>query len=114
MGKVLFKTEAQIFAAHLYPHQLSVCVSSGAEVMAHISRSWMHQHNSDLDRILLDTDESNAHNEVDRHTFLTRAREVVPGICRWLEFIYPTECPTLVFTEMWCSSQRLEDNRDVL
>ena len=46
---------------------------------------------------MLDTDEGNAHNEVDRHTFLLFAREVAPGICRWLEFIYPTECATLVF-----------------
>ena len=97
MGKALFKTEAETFEAHLHPYQLAVCVASGSEVMAHVSRTWMHEHRSDTSRILLDTDESNAHNEVDRHVFLTRAREVVPGICRWLEFIYPTDCPTVVF-----------------
>ena len=37
------------------------------------------------------------HNEVDRHTFLRRASEVVPGACRWLEFIYPTGMSTCVF-----------------
>ena len=34
---------------------------------------------------------------VDRHTFLVRMREVAPGLCRWLEFIYPTDVATHVF-----------------
>ena len=36
-------------------------------------------------------DEGNAHNEVDRHTFVVRMREVAPGLCKWLEIIYPTD-----------------------
>ncbi len=35
-------------------------------------------------------------NEVDRHAFLQRMAEVAPGMCRWLEFIYPTDMPTIV------------------
>ena len=45
----------------------------------------MQQHGDDRHRIPLDMDEGNAHNEVDRHTFLLRASEVAPGICRWLD-----------------------------
>ena len=65
--------------------------------MPHMARSWLDQHRNDPGRLLLDTDESNAHNEVDRHTFLLRMRQVAPGIARWLEYIYPTDCATMVF-----------------
>ena len=34
---------------------------------------------------------------VDRHAFLSRMREVVPGLSRWLEYIYPTDTATKVF-----------------
>ena len=47
--------------------------------------------------MLINFDEGNAHNEVDRHTFLTRMRDIAPGICKWLEYIYPTDQPTYVF-----------------
>ena len=75
VSKAFFKSEEATFAAHLKPHQLAVSVRSGSEVMCHVARSWMAQHCHDLHRILLDTDEGNAHNEVDRHTFLSRASE---------------------------------------
>ena len=97
VGKALFKSEEATFKAYLEPHQLAVSVRSGAEVMCHVARSWMAQHSNDLHRIMLDTDEGNAHNEVDRHTSLLRSSEVAPGICCWLEFIYPTDCTTMVF-----------------
>ena len=48
-------------------------------------------------KVLINCDEGNAHNEVDRHTFLVRIREVAPGLCKWLEFIYPTDVATHVF-----------------
>ena len=38
-----------------------------------------------------------AHNEVDRHTFLVLMREVAPGLCKLLEFVYPTGVATDVF-----------------
>ena len=97
VGKALFRSEEDTFKEHLQPHQLAVSVKSGAEVMTHLARGWMEKYREDPTRILLDTDEGNAHNEVDRHTFLLRAREVAPGICRWLEFIYPTQSATMVF-----------------
>ena len=97
VGKALFKTEQNTLKSHLEPHQLAVSVRSGSEVMCHLARGWMEQHSGDTHRILLDMDEGNAHNEVDRHTFLLRASELVPSICRWLEFIYPTDRPTMVF-----------------
>eukprot|EP00973_Karenia_brevis_P022497 3097100-Karenia_brevis.AAC.1 len=65
--------------------------------MPHVCRQWMQDFQDDPDRVLADFDESNAHNTVDRHSFLLRAREVIPGLCRWLEFIYPTDCATIVF-----------------
>ena len=82
---------------HLRPHQLAVSVRAGSEVMSHLAREWPQQHCNDPARLMVDSDESNAHNEVDRHTFLLRMREVCPGVSRWLEFIYPTDCPTMVF-----------------
>ena len=65
--------------------------------MPHLSRQWFLQHADDQDRVLVDFDESNAHNTVDRHSFLLRAHQVIPGVCRWLEYIYPTSESTYVF-----------------
>ena len=97
VGKALLATETEALQVHLCPHQLAVNVRSGAEVLPHLARQWMQDFCEDGDRVLVDFDEANAHNTVDRHTFLLRAREIIPGLCRWLEFIYPTNCPTLVF-----------------
>ena len=49
------------------------------------------------DKVCLSYDQSNARNVVDRHAFLTRVRDIVPGLSRWLEFIYPTDMPAHVF-----------------
>ena len=97
VGKALFRSEESALKQHLRPHQLAVSVRAGSEVMSHLAREWLHQHCDDPSRLMVDSDESNAHNEVDRHTFLSRMREVCPGVSRWLEFIYPTDCPTTVF-----------------
>jgi len=59
-----------------------VGVNSGAEVMSHASRQFMSDFCDDDDKVLIDSDETNAHNSVDRHTFLNRMREVAPGLCR--------------------------------
>ena len=56
----------------------------------------MQRHADDLDRVLVDFDETNAHNTVDRHTFLQRSHQIMPGVCRWLEYIYPTDRATVV------------------
>ena len=85
VGKVLLRSELPALRAHLLPHQLAVGVSSGAEAMVHLHRQWVQRHSHDADRVCLSYDEGNAHNAVDRHCFLTRMREVVPGLGRWLE-----------------------------
>ena len=59
-----------------------------AEVVPHEVREWMAMHADAQDRILLDTEHSNANNEVDRYPFLNGDREVIPGCCRWLKFGY--------------------------
>ena len=97
MGKCLLQTEMTAISEHLGSNQLAVGVQSGAEVMPHLARKWLELNVEDRDRVLVDTDKGNAHNEVDRHTFLRRAREVTPGACRWLEFIYPTHMATSIF-----------------
>ena len=97
VGKVLLRSELPALREHLLPYQLAVGVRSGAEVMPHLHRQWQHHHSNDLDRVCLSYDEGNAHNAVDRHVFLTRMREVVPGLSRWLEYIYPTDIATNVF-----------------
>ena len=97
IGKALFRSEESSFKEHLRPHQLAVSVRAGSEVMSHLAREWLQQHCNDPSRVMVDSDESNAHNEVDRHTFLSRMREVCPGVSRWPEFIDPTDCPTMVF-----------------
>ena len=97
VGKVLLRSELPALRAHLLPPQLAVGVSSGAEVMPHLHRQWLQQHQHDTDRVCLSYDEGNAHNVVDRHCFLTRMREVVPGLGRWLEYIYPINLATKVF-----------------
>ena len=97
IGKVLLGSEIDTLCAHLLPHQLAVGVKAGVEAMPHLARQWRQDNAQDPDKILINFDEGNAHNEVDRHTFLTRMRELVPGICTWLEYIYPTDAPTFVF-----------------
>ena len=97
VGKALLSTETQNLSDHLYPNQLAVAVSSGSECMAHLARQWMSRHRDDVDRVLVDFDETNAHNTVDRHVFLQRAHQIVPSMCRWMEFIYPTGEPTYIF-----------------
>ena len=97
VGKALLATESENLASHLFPHQLAVKVPAGAEILPHLARQWFLQHDLDEHRVLVDFDESNAHNQVDRHTFLLRAHEIAPGICRWLEYIHPTSEATFVF-----------------
>ena len=64
--------------------------------MPHLARAWMAHNANDPGNVLLNFDEGNVHNEVDRHLFLKRMFEVAPGICRWLEFIYPSDRATIV------------------
>ncbi|CAE8723859.1 unnamed protein product, partial [Polarella glacialis] len=96
VGKALLASERDALLGHL-PHQLAVAVPAGQEVLPHLARNWMRTFAQDRDRVLVDYDEGNARNEVDRHTFLTRMGVVVPGISRWQEFIYPTDEATFVF-----------------
>ena len=72
-------------------------MKAGVEASPHLARQWFTDKQHDAGRILVNSDEANAHNEVDRHTFLTRMREISPGVARWLEYIYPTEIATKVF-----------------
>ena len=65
--------------------------------MPHLARQWLEDHPGDPQKLMVDTDESNVHNVVDRHTFLLRMFEDAPGVSRWLEYIYPTDCATMVF-----------------
>ena len=97
VGKVLLRSELPVLREHLLPYQLAVGVPAGVEVMPHLHRQWRTTFSADADRVCLSYDESNAHNVVDRHAFLTRMREVVPGVSRWLEYIYPTHQATKVF-----------------
>ncbi len=96
VGKALLSTEVGNLRDYLAPHQLAVGAPAGVEVMPHLARKWLKHHARDPDRALLAYDEGNAHNEVDRHTFLMRMSQIAPGLCRWLEFIYPTDMPTIV------------------
>ena len=64
--------------------------------MPHLSRQWCQNFASDTNRVQLTYDQGNAPNEVNRHPFLTRMREVCPSISSWLEYIYPTEAATKV------------------
>ena len=97
IGKVLLATDIEPLSDHLLPHQLAVGVKAGVEAMPHLVRQWRDDNAHDNDKVLINFDEGNAHNEVDRHTFLVRMREVAPGLCKWLEYIYPTDEPTHVF-----------------
>ena len=97
VGKVLLRSELPVLREHLLPYQLAVGVPAGVEVMPHLHRQWRTTFSADADRVCLSYDECNAHNVVDRHAFLTRMREVVPGVSRWLEYIYPTHLATKVF-----------------
>ena len=81
-------SEIESLTEHLLPHQLAVGVKAGAEVIPHVVRQWRQDNVDDPDKLLIIFDEGNAHNEVDRHTFLTRMRDIAPGICKWLEYIY--------------------------
>ena len=79
---------------------VTCCLTSspaGVEAMAHVTRQWRDDNANDNAKVLINHDEGNAHNEVDRHTFLVRMREVAPGLCKWLEFIYPTDVATHEF-----------------
>ena len=97
VGKCMLGTEIESLCDHLLPMQLAVGVKSGVEIMPHLARHWQQEFKDDRQRVLLSYDQGNAHNEVDRHAFLMRMREIAPGICRWLEYIYPTDRATKVF-----------------
>ncbi len=55
----------------------------------------------------------NAHNELDRHTFHTRMREVAPGLSKWLDYMYHTSEPTFVFWNGNKLEAKLGDSRVV-
>ena len=97
VGKALLDGEKGTLVDYLKPFQLAVAVPCGAEVMPHLARAWMNEFKNDTSRVLVDYDESNAHNAVDRCAFLDRMAGVAPGLARWLDFIYPTSAPTYVF-----------------
>ena len=97
IGKALLATEIENLSTHLFPHQPTVGVPATFEAMAHVTREWRDDNANDNAKVLINYDEGNAHNEVDRHTFSVRMREVAPGLCKWLEFIYPTDVATHVF-----------------
>ena len=90
-------SEIDTIRQRFHPHQLAVRVKSGVEVMPHAARQWMTDRENNLDAVLIDSDETNAHNLVDRHTFMSRAREVMPRSCQLLQFIHPTDAGTLAF-----------------
>ena len=90
IGKALLATDIENLSSHLLPHCLAVGVLAGVEAMAHVTRQWRDDNANDNAKVLINCDDGNAHNEVDRHTFFLRMREVAPGLCKWLEFIYPT------------------------
>ena len=87
VGKALLATEIEPLRAHLLPLQLAIGVKAGVEAMPHLARQWLSDHRDDPDRVLVNSDESNAHNKVDRHTFLMRMREIAPRLSRWLEWV---------------------------
>ena len=97
VGKALLATEIDTLRKHLLPFQFAVGVQAGAEVLPHLARQWRSRYSADPTRVLLTFDKGNAHNEVDRHAFLTRMHELCPGLSRWLEYIYPTASATKVF-----------------
>ena len=92
VGKALLKIELPVLRTHLLPHQLAVGVPAGAEAMPHLLRQWKRKYTGDTDQLCLSYDQSNAHNVVDRHTFLTRMAEVAPG---------PLTSPQRFSTGMW-------------
>ena len=91
VARALYLTEAKTLRAYLEPSgQLRVGDPAGVEVLPHSAREWLEAHQNDRDAVLLLYDEGNAHNEVDRHSFLSRMQEIAPGLGRFLEWIYPT------------------------
>ena len=97
VGRALLRAALPTLRQHLQPHQLAVGIPAGAEVMPHLLRRWRGHFCGDTGRVCLAYDQSNAHNVVDRHAFLSRMQEVAPGLSRWLEYIYPTNKPSNVF-----------------
>ena len=76
-----------------------------------MARRWKEEWLHDADRAMVDFDQSNAHNTVDRTSFLQRAQQIIPGTSRWLRWIYPLDRPTFVFydghiIESWCGGQQ--------
>ena len=96
-GKALLATEIENLSTHLFTRQPAVGVPATFEAMAHETRQWRDDNANNNAKVLINYDEGNAHNEVDRHKFSVRMREVAPGLCKWLEFIYPTDVATHVF-----------------
>ena len=58
---------------------LAVGVPAGVEAMAHVTRQWRDDNSDNNAKVLINYDEGIALNEVDRHTFLVRMREVALG-----------------------------------
>ena len=78
-------------------HQLAVGVLADAEAMSRLLTQCRDDNVNDNATVLINYDEGNAHNEVDRRTLLVRVREVSRGLCKWLLVIYPTDVATHVF-----------------
>ena len=86
-GEVFLRAALPALREHLQPHHRAVGILAGAEVMPHLLPRWRGHFCGDTGRVCLAYDQSNAHNVVDRHAFLSRMQEVAP-------FIPPTNLRT--------------------
>eukprot|EP00959_Pyramimonas_sp_CCMP1952_P070782 1477958-Pyramimonas_sp.AAC.1 len=65
--------------------------------MPHLAQQMTQNFERDLDLELVNSDQANEHNEVDRYTFLAHMREVAPGIVQWFEYICPSDVSAMAF-----------------
>ena len=82
MGCALLDIEGNILTAHLSPYQFAVKIQAGVEVNPHMARSWVHEWSHEPDKVMLDFDQANAHNTVDRASVLQQVHELEPGLAR--------------------------------
>ena len=79
-GKCLWYGVKDMALDHLFPMQVGVNVSGGAEAVVHVTRQWLSRWKDDRSRVLVTIDIENAYNTLDRSAILSSVRRVAPSL----------------------------------
>ena len=87
-SKVAVELIAERARVLLEPLQLGVKTPNGCEAIVHTARQWLHRHRSDVNKVAVSVDVSNAFNTVYRSAVLRAARVHFPSLVPWIDCCY--------------------------